>query len=314
VDLPDGRAIEYDVDGAGRRVGRRELDASGVEVSFRGWIYRDLLRPIAEVDEAGNVVARYVYEDGSGMRQNAGDQVATRLGTGFHSGLRYRGRNLPEIVELLTPSGAVTQRLSLVSNQVGSVELVVDADTGVVVERLEYDEFGRIALSLGANLQPFGFAGGLQDSDTKVVRFGARDYFPDLGRWSARDPLRMGGGSENTYAYSTSNPVGVTDANGLTIYQCSRWGVGEASFVKHAYTCVDMGSYTECFGHGGESEYDVYDEDNCEEHDNQSSCLDQCVEGEILYGDKSGFDPFNNNCYDWRERTLDECERRCGDY
>jgi hypothetical protein len=27
--------------------------------------------------------------------------------------------------------------------------------------------------------QPFGFAGGLYDQDTKLVRFGARDYDPN---------------------------------------------------------------------------------------------------------------------------------------
>src|SRR5690606_18096434 len=48
VALPDGRTVEYDVDGAGRRVGRRVLDEQGVEQEYRGWIYRDLLRPIAE--------------------------------------------------------------------------------------------------------------------------------------------------------------------------------------------------------------------------------------------------------------------------
>src|SRR5690606_34023482 len=58
VALPDGRTVEYDVDGAGRRVGRRVLDGQGIEQEYRGWIYRDLLRPIAEVDAAGHVVAR----------------------------------------------------------------------------------------------------------------------------------------------------------------------------------------------------------------------------------------------------------------
>jgi len=30
--------------------------------------------------------------------------------------------------------------------------------------------------------QPFGFAGGLYDRDTNLVRFGARDYDPETGR------------------------------------------------------------------------------------------------------------------------------------
>jgi hypothetical protein len=40
-DLPDGRAIDYVVDGAGRRVGKK---INGVLV--QGWLYRDGLRPL----------------------------------------------------------------------------------------------------------------------------------------------------------------------------------------------------------------------------------------------------------------------------
>jgi len=42
--------------------------------------------------------------------------------------------------------------------------------------------------------QPFGFAGGLYDPDTGLVRFGARDYDAAAGRWTAKDPSRFAGG------------------------------------------------------------------------------------------------------------------------
>ena len=41
---------------------------------------------------------------------------------------------------------------------------------------------------------PFGFAGGLHDRDTNLVRFGARDYDPSIGRWTAKDPIDFAGG------------------------------------------------------------------------------------------------------------------------
>jgi RHS repeat-associated protein len=41
--------------------------------------------------------------------------------------------------------------------------------------------------------QPFGFAGDLYDQDTKLVRFGARDYNPAVGRWTAKDPTLLSG-------------------------------------------------------------------------------------------------------------------------
>ncbi|MEO8801648.1 MAG: RHS repeat-associated core domain-containing protein [Polyangiaceae bacterium] len=52
-----------------------------------------------------------------------------------------------------------------------------------------------------ASFQPFGFAAGIYDPDTKLVRFGARDYNPRLGRWMTKDPIRFGG-ALNFYAYS----------------------------------------------------------------------------------------------------------------
>jgi len=54
-------------------------------------------------------------------------------------------------------------------------------------QRLAYDEFGRVLGDSNPGFQPFGFAGGLYDADTGLVRFGARDYDAYTGRWTARD-------------------------------------------------------------------------------------------------------------------------------
>ena len=55
--------------------------------------------------------------------------------------------------------------------------------------------------------QPSGFAGGLYDPDTGLVRFGARDYDPDVGRWTAVDPILFAGGDTNLYGYVLNDPV-----------------------------------------------------------------------------------------------------------
>jgi len=247
VALPDGRTIEYDVDGAGRRVGRRVLDAQGVEQEYRGWIYRDLLRPIAEVDGSGTVVARYVYLDGEGSRQNGMHQLATRLGANQDTSLPFAGNNVPEYIELLNASGVVTQRLRLIVNQVGTVQAVVDASTGEVVQRLEHDEFGRVLFDSNPGLQPFGFAGGLVDADTGLARFGARDYEPIVGRWTARDPVRFLGGL-NPFSYANVDPCNVRDPAGfdpdphpgLTGAACS-WGRAAAFGAVCGVSCLPFG-------------------------------------------------------------------------
>jgi RHS repeat-associated protein len=103
----------------------------------------------------------------------------------------------------------------LISDHLGSVRLVVDATTGVVAQRLDYDEFGNVTLDTSPGLQPFGFAGGLYDADTGLVRFGARDYDPEVGRWTAKDPILFEGGQANLYVYVGNDPVNLLDSSGL---------------------------------------------------------------------------------------------------
>ena len=46
------------------------------------------------------------------------------------------------------------------------------------------------------------------------MRFGARDYDPRLGRWTAKDPLLFGGGDSNLYAYVAGDPINRVDLDG----------------------------------------------------------------------------------------------------
>src|SRR4029453_2018992 len=88
-----------------------------------------------------------------------------------------------------------------------------------VAEAIDYDEYGKVAFDTNPGFQPFGFAGGLYDRDTGLVRFGARDYDPQTGRWLRKDPMRFGAGSTNLYSYAGGNPVSFTDPLGLaTMY------------------------------------------------------------------------------------------------
>jgi RHS repeat-associated protein len=108
--------------------------------------------------------------------------------------------------------GATTYRL--ITDQVGSVTLVVNAVTGAVAERIDWDEFGNVLADSAPSFQPFGFAGGLRDVDTALTRFGARDYDSASGRWTAKDPLRFSGGLSNVYSYVGADPINRTDPSG----------------------------------------------------------------------------------------------------
>jgi RHS repeat-associated protein len=53
----------------------------------------------------------------------------------------------------------------------------------------------------------------LYDRDTGLVRFGARDYDAETGRWTTQDPIRFEGGL-NLYGYVKQNPINLLDPNG----------------------------------------------------------------------------------------------------
>ncbi len=47
--------------------------------------------------------------------------------------------------------------------------------------------------------------------DSSLVRFGARDYNPELGRWLNKDPIEFTGGLNNLYDYVSQDPVNFDD-------------------------------------------------------------------------------------------------------
>lgn len=188
VTLPNGTTLEYVIDGRNRRVGKRY----GATL-IQGFLYQDGLRPIAELDGTGTVVSRFVYGERS---------------------------NVPEFFT----KGGNTYRI--LTDHLGSPRLIVNTADGAIAQRMDYDEFGNITQDTNPGFQPFGFAGGLYDKDTKLTRFGARDYDAETGRWTAKDPIRFQGGDANLYAYVNNNPLRWIDPNGLIIGGGRSWPPG----------------------------------------------------------------------------------------
>ena len=177
--LPNGDLVEYVIDAKNRRVGKK---VNGVMT--QGFLYKDQLNPIAELDATGTVVSRFVY--GSML-------------------------NIPDYMI----KGGVTYRI--ISDHLGSVRLVVNSVDGTIAQRIDYDEFGNIVSDTNPGFQPFGFAGGLYDQHTKLTRFGARDYDATTGRWTSKDPIGFDGDGPNLYAYVLNNPVNWVDMLGLAM-------------------------------------------------------------------------------------------------
>lgn len=176
VSFPDSRSISYVIDGRNRRTGKKIND-----VLVKGFLYHGQLNPIAELDGAGNLFSVFIY----GTRKNVPDYM-------INGGNTYR----------------------IISDHLGSPRLVVNTQTGEVIQQLTYDEFGIVLEDTNPGFQPFGFAGGIQDNDTGLVRFGTRDYDPGSGRWTSKDPLRFGGKDSNFYAYAFGDPINFIDRTG----------------------------------------------------------------------------------------------------
>jgi len=117
--------------------------------------------------------------------------------------------NVPEAMD----KGGKTYRI--VSDQLGSVRLVIDSQSGEVAQQIDYDVWGKVINDTNPGFQPFGFAGGLYDPDRGLTRFGARDYDAETGRWTAKDPILFGGGDSNLWGYNANDPVNWTDPTGL---------------------------------------------------------------------------------------------------
>lgn len=106
--LPDGTLIEYVMDASSRRVGKK---VNGTLV--QGWLYKDDLNPIAELDGLGNVVSRFVY--------------AT-------------SENIPDYII----KGGITYRI--ITDHLGSPRFAIDTASGATAQQIDYDEWGNILL------------------------------------------------------------------------------------------------------------------------------------------------------------------------
>jgi RHS repeat-associated protein len=169
-----GVRSDYIIDGEDRRVGKK---VNGVLV--QAFLWQDRGKVVAELDGSGNIVSTFVYA----TQVNVPDYM-------INQGTTYR----------------------LLTDHLGSPRLVVDISTGVVAQQLDYDAWGGVILDTNPGFQPFGFAGGIYDYRTGLVRFGARDYDPEVGRWTAHEPVLLSG--SNLYEYASDDPVNLYDPEG----------------------------------------------------------------------------------------------------
>ncbi len=89
-----------------------------------------------------------------------------------------------------------------------------------LTDKYVYDEFGRVTSSTVGTAQPVGFAAGMADP-TGLVKFGARYYDPNLGRWTQQDSA-YGTITDfrtlNRYVYVANDPINLIDPKGAFLF------------------------------------------------------------------------------------------------
>ncbi len=86
----------------------------------------------------------------------------------------------------------------------------------VLVANYRYDAFGVLMKKTTTIEQPYMFSTKPYDSGTGLYDFGFRNYMPEPGKWTTRDPLGEEGGI-NLYQMVGNNPVRWVDPNGLAV-------------------------------------------------------------------------------------------------
>ncbi len=214
------KSISYSYDGLGRRVAR--TDASGTYQ----YLYGNPTNPMAltHLRDPQGVLTAFYYDE-------AGILYAMQRGATWY----YIG-----------------------ADQVGTPKVVTYA-AGNLVKTLDYDSFGRLLSDSNPDFGlPIGYAGGLADPDTGLIRFGFRDYDPEAGRWTSRDPILFQSRQANLYVYVANNPIGYKDPLGLFCIGVTAYAV----FGGGVKLCIDDDGISMCgeagVGTGGGVEIDPF--------------------------------------------------------
>jgi len=102
---------------------------------------------------------------------------------------------------------------SFLADALGSTLGLTDS-TGTLQTQYTYEPFGNTTASGLGSANPFQYTGRENDG-TGLYFYRARYYSPTLQRFISEDPLDLGGGDLNLYAYVRNSPTNFTDSSGM---------------------------------------------------------------------------------------------------
>jgi RHS repeat-associated protein len=132
----------------------------------------------------------------------------------------------------------------------GSVRAVTD-EQGNVIARHDFMPFGEEIAPQFPPTERKLFTGQERDFETGLDYFNARQYRPDLGQFTAPDPMSLvpepvGSQALGSYTYVSNSPLDSVDPSGLWGFNIGfggfTWGAGGASFWAYAGGGFGFGS------------------------------------------------------------------------
>jgi RHS repeat-associated protein len=151
--------------------------------------------------ESGSIpTATFLYDQFTPVRTTTGSANADML-------------SMPGTGEVFARTDSSRTMVPL-HDQLGSTIGLVNG-AGAITTQYTYGPFGTRSMTGAANANPFQFAGMEYDS-TGLYHTFARYYSPGLQRFLSEDPLGIGGGDTNIFAYVQNNTVDLVDRLGLS--------------------------------------------------------------------------------------------------
>jgi len=174
-----GGTVTFKYDPFGRRV--QKSFVQGASTTATNYVYDPESNVLEEVDQAGNLLMRYIQ--GKGM-----DEPLEEMRSGSTSYYEADG--------------------------LGSVTSLSDS-LGMIADTYVYDSYGKLAASTGTVINPLQYTAREFDLETGIYFYRARYYNQNIGRFLNEDSLRLKAGI-NFYTYVHNNPVAHKDPSGLS--------------------------------------------------------------------------------------------------
>jgi RHS repeat-associated protein len=154
--------------------------------------------------------AKFLYDGANRVQELSGSTVTANLLPGLG------------VDETFTRTDSAGTR-SLLTDALGNTVALTDT-SGTVQTQYTYEPFGKTTISGPTNANPFQYT-GRESEGNGLYYYRARYYNPTFQRFISEDPLGLGGGDVDLYAYAHNSPTNLVDPSGLAD-NTSPWRVG----------------------------------------------------------------------------------------